>query len=158
MLPLGLVSSEKGDFIVDTESFHLIKEHMEHKNTDVVIDYEHQTLAGTQAPASGWISGIALKSDGIYAQVDWTERAKAYLLNREYRYLSPVVSVRKEDRKVTRLHSVALTNAPAINGMAPIVNSDKPVEAGEDDPVMEYILEMLNLTRDDLEKCGRRGE
>ena len=42
VLPLGLVSSEKGDFIVDTESFHLIKEHMEHKNTDVVIDYEHQ--------------------------------------------------------------------------------------------------------------------
>jgi len=50
-----------------------------------------------------------------------------YLKNREYKYLSPVVLVRKKDHKALQLHSVALTNPPAINGMVPIVNSKKPL-------------------------------
>lgn len=156
VLPLGHVSSEKGNFVVDSESFLLIKENMRSRNIDVVIDYEHQTLANIQAPASGWIKELSLKADGIYAKVEWTERAKAYLLNREYRYLSPVVTVRKQDGKVTRLHSAALTNAPAINSMTPIINSNKPREENELDQFMEYILKMLNLSQNDLEKYGYR--
>lgn len=43
--------------------------------------------------------------------------------NKEYRYLSPVVLTRKSDSKAVVLHSLALTNIPAINGMFAIVNS-----------------------------------
>jgi phage I-like protein len=43
---------------------------------------------------------------------------------REYRYLSPVVLIRRSDRRVVALHSAALTNKPAIAGMRPIVNSE----------------------------------
>lgn len=32
VLPLGYVSSEKGDFLVDNESFRMMKEHMEHRS------------------------------------------------------------------------------------------------------------------------------
>ena len=39
-----------------------------------------------------------------------------YLENKEYRYLSPVVNVRKADNKAVGLHSLALTNTPAIEG------------------------------------------
>ena len=42
---------------------------------------------------------------------------------KEYRYLSPVVLVRKRDQKATAIHSVALTNTPAIDGMFALVNS-----------------------------------
>lgn len=155
VLPCGYVSSEKGDFIVDADSFRLMKEHMKHRNIDIVIDYEHQTLNDVQAPAGGWIKELVLKSDGVYAKVEWTERARQYLLNREYRYLSPVVLVRKRDRKAAQLHSAALTNTPAINGMTPIVNSivlaeDKP----ELDKMQAHILRMLNLTEDDFRKYG----
>ncbi len=57
------------------------------------------------------------------AKVEWTDRAAEYLKNREYRYLSPVITVRKSDGKATGLHSLALTNTPAIDHMDPIVNS-----------------------------------
>ena len=157
VLPLGYVSSEKGDFLVDNESFHMMKEHMKHRAIDIVIDYEHQTLSDVQAPASGWIKDLTFKADGIYAKVEWTERAKKYLTNGEYRYLSPVILVRNRDKKAIQLHSVALTNTPAINGMTPIVNAiDLEVTecTPKEDLMQKHILQMMNLTVDDLLKYG----
>lgn len=101
------------------------------RQLQIPIDYEHQTLKDMQAPAAGWVKDIILKSDGIYGAVDWTERAAEYLKNREYKYISPVVTLRSADKKAVGLHSAALTNTPAINAMTPIACSDKP-SGGED--------------------------
>lgn len=123
LLPIGHIQSQKGDFDVDSESFAEMKRNFEGRGIDIVIDYEHQTLKDMQAPAGGWIKELILQADAIAAQVEWTPAAKKYLENKEYKYLSPVVLVRKRDNKATALHSVALTNSPAIDGMFPIVNS-----------------------------------
>lgn len=80
------------------------------------MDYEHQTLLNVQAPASGWITELRKGADAIIGKVQWTQKAKEYLKNREYRYLSPTIMVRK-DRRVSAVSSVALTNSPAIDGM-----------------------------------------
>lgn len=156
VLPLGYVSSEKGDFLVDNESFRMMKEHMEHRAIDIVVDYEHQTLKDVQAPAGGWIKDLVLKDDGIYANVEWTKKAREYLQNKEYRYLSPVVIVRKKDHKASQLHSAALTNTPAINGMTPIVNSVKPQLQTDRklDDTQKQICSMLNISEDDFVKYG----
>lgn len=135
LLPLGLVHSQKGDFLVDNESYQAIRKKFNERQLQIPIDYEHQTLKDMEAPAAGWIKDIVLKSDGIYGAVDWTERAAEYLENREYRYLSPVLLRRDSDRKVIGLHSAALTNTPAIDAMTAIVNSDKP--AMEEPPPVE---------------------
>ena len=79
-----------------------------------------------QVPAAGWIKHFVLKDDGFYRAMDWTKRAAEYLENKEYRYISQVINIRKEDRKVMELHSAALTNTPAIDTMEAIANSDKP--------------------------------
>lgn len=123
LLPLGMVKSTKGSFVVDEESFQLIREHFKGRRIDLVIDYEHQTLDNVQAPAAGWIKDIALGPDAITAKVEWTPKAAEYLKNREYRYLSPVILVRKTDKKAVALHSAALTNTPAIDGMFPLAAS-----------------------------------
>lgn len=161
VLPLGYISSEKGDFMVDGESFRMMKEYMQKRAVDIVIDYEHQTLHGVQAPAGGWIKELVLKSNGIFARVEWTEKAKDYLQNHEYRYLSPVVMVRKRDHKASRLHSVALTNTPAINGMIPIVNSEVPFSEtafGLSD-IQKEICRMLNISESDFyDACNRKGD
>lgn len=125
LLPLGLVHSTKGDFLVDDESFRSIRCKFTDRQLQIPIDYEHQTLKDMQAPAAGWIKDIVLKSDGIYGAVDWTERAAEYLKNREYKYISPVVTLRSADKKAVGLHSAALTNTPAIDAMTPIACSDK---------------------------------
>ena len=123
ILPLGRVHSQKGDFTVDDESFELIRKQFKDRKLDLVIDYEHQTLSDVQAPAGGWIKDLYKGEDAIIAKVEWTARAAEYLKNKEYRYLSPVVLVRKRDQKAAAIHSVALTNTPAIDGMFALVNS-----------------------------------
>lgn len=154
VLPLGYVSSEKGDFNVDAESYELIKAHMKRHAVDIVVDYEHQTLRGVPAPAGGWIKDLVLKENGIFAAVEWTEKAKSYLCNGEYRYLSPVVMVRKEDKKAVQIHSVALTNTPAINEMTPIINSINPetIIADSLNETQKRICKMLNISEADYIK------
>ncbi len=146
ILPLGHVHSQKGDFEVDDESIKLIVEQFKNRNVDLVIDYEHQTLKDVQAPAGGWVEKIYKGTDAIMAKVKWTDKAKEYLKNREYRYLSPVVIVRKKDRKAAGLHSVALTNTPAIDGMFAVVNSlgTDGMEENEEETGMD-IKELVKL-------------
>ena len=69
ILPLGRVHSQKGDFNVDEESFELIRKQFKDRKLDLVIDYEHQTLADVQAPAGGWIKDLYKGEDAIIAKV-----------------------------------------------------------------------------------------
>lgn len=161
ILPLGTVHSQKGDFVVDDESFNLINRHFENRGLDLVIDYEHQTLKDVQAPAGGWIKKLVKTKDAIAAQVEWTAKAKQYLENKEYKYLSPVVICRKRDGKAVALHSVALTNTPAIDGMFALVNSidiSSPAGAeGGNSMELKKIVALLGLPEDatetDVEKA-----
>lgn len=139
IVPWGDVESERGNFVVDEEAAGLVIEAFRRHKTDVPIDYEHQTLGGSwaspngQAPAAGWITDLEIvDGEGIVASVTWTPMARVQLSERQYRYLSPVAIVRKADRKLMALHSVALTNKPAIVGMKPIVNQ---VRVGIEDPI-----------------------
>lgn len=124
LLPLGVVNSQQGQFVVDAESFEAMCESFVGRGLDLVIDYEHQTLKDVQAPAGGWIKELVLSDNAICGRVEWTAKATEYLKNKEYRYLSPVIMVRSSDRKVLELKSAALTNTPAIDNMFPIINSE----------------------------------
>jgi phage I-like protein len=142
--PWGQVESSSGSFLVDEESARETIAAFTGHRTDLPVDYEHQTLGGAysspsgQAPAAGWIKTLSLVSPeeaegdaeaeaGLWAEVEWTEEARKRLQQRQYRYLSPVALVRRSDRRLVGLHSVALTNKPAIVGMRPVVSTDPPV-------------------------------
>jgi phage I-like protein len=88
----------------------------------MVIDYEHQTEEGTEAPAAGWIKKLINRgAEGLWAVVEWTDRAREYLARREYRYFSPVFWLSKGTRKLFEVDRAALTNAPRLNRIRPIV-------------------------------------
>lgn len=154
LLPIGHVRSQKGDFDVDEESFRLMKEKFLERGNDIVIDYEHQTLKDVQAPAGGWIKDLSIEDGAIVAKVEWTPQGKKYLENKEYRYLSPVVLVRKADGKAIVLHSAALTNTPAIDGMFPIINSIKldDYEGGNSMDILKQLAALLGLGEDATEE------
>ncbi len=122
LLPLGEVVLADGrpPFSVTPEGLARILAAWRRRGHDLVIDYEHQSLSGQEAPAAGWIKELWAAPDGLYARATWTERAKGYLERREYRYFSPVVQL-DEDRQVTELLQVALTNCPAISNLEPLV-------------------------------------
>lgn len=123
LVPFGQHKTDKGDFELDVDGMVSILNSFAGRVNDMVIDYEHQTLSGNEAPAAGWIKSVAAKHDGIWGEVEWTEKAKEYIRNKEYRYISPVFMVDK-DRKVVRLVNAALTNQPAIDGMMPLINKE----------------------------------
>lgn len=130
LVPWGWVRSTNGNFLVDAEAAEAMVQEFQRHGTDLVIDYEHQSLGGRYAspsglaPAAGWVTALEIEPEaGVWGRVRWTPAAARRVLRQEYRFLSPVVIIRKEDRKVMALDSVALTNRPAIAGMRPVVNS-----------------------------------
>lgn len=112
----------EGPVIVDDGAMNRVIERFRARGLDMVIDYEHQTEEGNPAPAAGWIKALENRGpDGLWATVEWTQKAGEYLANREYRYFSPVFLVSKSDRRLMELLRVALTNAPKLNRIRPIV-------------------------------------
>lgn len=92
---------------------------------DVVIDYEHQSVNtlenGKEAPAAGWLSEFISNEKGLFGvNAKWTERAQTMLKQDEYRYISPVFTYDLKTGEILKLHSIALTNTPAIDGMQPV--------------------------------------
>ena len=144
ILPLGMVHNVHQDFLVDDESRRAIINQFANRKIDLVIDYEHQTLFNVQAPAGGWIKEIRKGEDALIAKVEWTPKAQEYLKNKEYRYLSPVVNVRKSDGRAVSISSVALTNTPAITGMFAVVNS-AGIPAGYINPEGGKEMEFLQM-------------
>lgn len=147
VLPKGHVSSTKGDFEVDDRDIAGIIRQFKARRLDLVIDYEHQTLSDVQAPAAGWIKDLYPGEDALMARVEWTKKGREYIANKEYRYLSPVVLVKKADQHAAVFHSAALTNTPAITGMFAIINSDALSIEEEEEPRMELsaLIELLGL-------------
>ena len=90
--------------------------------TPISIDYEHQSVLaatnGQAAPAAGWMTGFKWRAGaGLFATVNWTPRAKAYIAADEYRYISPVILFDPKTGDVVGLHNAALVANPAILGM-----------------------------------------
>jgi phage I-like protein len=90
----------------------------------LLFDYEHQTLNseanGQPAPAAGWGVQLAWQEDGLYAEMQWTEKARSHIQADEYRFISPVFEFDPQTGAVLRLLHCALTNFPALTGMNPV--------------------------------------
>lgn len=93
------------------------------KNGRFVIDYEHQTILakenGKPAPAAGWFSKMEWRDgQGLFAiDVTWTDPAREMIKRGEYRYISPVIGYDEDTGEISFIHSAALTNDPAVDGM-----------------------------------------
>lgn len=94
------------------------------RKNDFLIDYEHQSLNadfnGQPAPAAGWFRTMEYRpGSGLWAtNIQWTDRAKTMIAAGEYRYISPVFRYLPNTGEVLEILSVALTNNPALDGLA----------------------------------------
>jgi len=151
VLPYGEVSilKRKRPAKLDEAGMESIVASFNARGNDMVIDYEHQTEMGTQAPAAGWIKQIVARGrEGLWVVVEWTDRAKEYLKNKEYRYFSPVMWVSDKTNKVVGLEHVALTNDPAINNLKPIMAKKHMLfghDPNKEEENMDKLIEMLKL-------------
>jgi phage I-like protein len=148
ILPYGHIEIEGDEpAVVGEEAMNAVIAAFARRKNDMVIDYEHQTLKGGQAPAAGWISKLTNKGGkGLWAAVKWTDKAKEYLQNKEYRYFSPVFWVSKKTRQVLAVENIALTNAPKINALKPIIAKYEPEPQGG--IMLEKLKQLLGLADD----------
>lgn len=128
------------------------------QQTDVVIDYEHQTLAsaenGKPAPAAGWFKSLEWRDGvGVFAiDVDWTAPAAQMIAAKEYRYISPVFTYSSETGEVLQLLHVGLTNFPALDGMQAVALKNlqaamqhQPPKEETMNPTLKALLASLGL-------------
>lgn len=119
--------------------------------TQLVVDYEHQTLYkeqnGQPAPAAGWMRWIEFTPKGLFADVEWTNKAAALIQNREYRYISAVFAYDTQGY-VRKLFHAALTNNPALDGMDEVLAAASvqfnPITM-EQNPMNELLQQLFGL-------------
>lgn len=119
-----------------------------------VVDYEHQTLLtetnGQPAPAAGWIRDLVWKEgEGLFALVEPTTRARQYIAAKEYLYVSPVFAYDATTGDVLAIQMAAITNNPALHGMAEMelraaaVFGSRIPSTHEDHPMNKLLLAVL---------------
>lgn len=124
--PPGKVESLKGIYIMDREAADAIVAEFDRQGNDVPIDWEHESLGEGRAPAAGWITRVWFdERRGLMGMVRWNGDAQSAIRSGQYKYLSPVLAVRRDDRRAVELHSAALTNKPAIPRMEALAASQR---------------------------------
>lgn len=127
LLAIGEIDTYYGTFTLRPDDARAISEGFAATGNDLSIDYDHQSIDARSKsgpiPASGWIGGLDVRDDGLWAtEVSWTPAAQKLLADREYRYYSPVVYLDDEGH-VMDIDSPGLTNRPATHRMTPLVAS-----------------------------------
>ena len=131
-----------------------------------LIDYDHASLQAGKtpgevpAPAAGWADGFEWRDgDGLYAVgVEWNAAALTAIIDKTYRYISPVLGYDKSTGEVTSVLMAALTNYPAIDNLNDLAAAAAEIFLTTEDSSMDELLErlryLLNLpisaTADDI--------
>lgn len=110
---------ELGGWYVDETNGYQLAEQINLAQVKPMIDYEHQTLFiqtnGQGNPAAGWIiQAEYIDGEGLFADVEWTEKAQQHIKAKEYRYISPYF-LPAQDGAVVQVINAALTNRPALH-------------------------------------------
>lgn len=130
LIPAGptVIGRDGRQWLFDEAAQQLVQSSFAARNIDLPIDWEHATQhrapQGGEAPAGGWIKSLEVRDGALWGAVDWTPRASVQVLNREYRFLSPVFDFDPDTGRIARLVSAGLTNKP--NFLLTALNQETP--------------------------------
>lgn len=148
-LPADILILKFGETSTTQGSYYMEKMHAKEvlttymkRGTDLFIDFNHASLnpkSPDDGVAAAWFD-LDMKEDGIHmVNIKWTDRGKEYLKKDEYRYLSPVIRLDKNN-KVIRLVNVALTNLPSTDNLEPLTELSERIEMeGDIEDIIQYL-------------------
>ena len=148
-LPADILILKFGETSTTQGSYYMEKMHAKEvlttymkRGTDLFIDFNHASLnpkSPDDGVAAAWFD-LDMKEDGIHmVNIKWTDRGKEYLEKDEYRYLSPVIRLDKNN-KVIRLVNVALTNLPSTDNLEPLTELSERIEMeGDIEDIIQYL-------------------
>lgn len=111
------------------------------------LDWEHatelQAPQGLPAPAAAWGNELQARDGGaIWGHFEWTDRGRASVNSKEYRYISPVLLYEIGSGRIRGISSVALVNKP--NLALPALNQQQLKKEG-DYAMLKKLLILLGL-------------
>ena len=163
LLPDGLFKAKDGrpqnldGWFLDAQIAKSVIEQANLQTDSFVIDYEHQSLYSKQngqpAPAAGWFKNLEYRAGlGLFAtNVEWTQSAALAIQNKEYRYISPVLTYNQKTGDVQKILMCALVNVPALDGMKDLTALAQEYFLTED-LKMAKTIEELQAENADLKK------
>jgi len=146
VLKIGKTDTTQGPYYLDKEHAKEVMTTYMKRGTKLFIDFNHASL-NPKSPEDGiaaaWFD-LDMKEEGIrMTNIKWTDRGAEYLKKKEYRYLSPVIKLDKNDY-VTRLVNVALTNLPSTDNLEPLTElSESMMREEQLEMDIEEILRLL---------------
>lgn len=128
------------------------------------VDYFHDN----DKIAAGWISQLYLQNGDteLWAEVEWTPKAKDAIASRELRYVSAEFHLNYEDNESRKkfgptLFGAGLTNRPFVKGMKSIAASEKnkSLKDGEKEMTLEEAKAKIKDLEEKIEEMtGKMGE
>lgn len=114
---------------------------------ELPLDWEHatelQAPQGLPAPAAAWGNELQVRDGGaIWGRFEWTDRGRASVESKEYRYISPVWIYEIGSGRIRSISSVALVNKP--NLALPALNQQQLKQEG-DHAMFKKLLILLGL-------------
>ena len=150
IFPSGAFSGRdgRGPYVCDPSA--VVARTREHNGPiDIPVDYDHQlehaTQNGQPAIAAGWITELAARPDGVWGRVDWTDKGKAHVAAREYRYVSPVYYYERGTGEILAIESVALTNVPNLTGLKALASRESGLNLPTGDITMSFLKTMASV-------------
>jgi phage I-like protein len=164
--PLGEFSVKRANGerimqVIDDRAMKAMADRLIAEGGPLLVDYDHFSY-DTEKPseAAGWIYELDAREDGLWARIEWTDTGGAAVMNKRYRFVSPVwypdecepVENKAGAIRPLRLDSIALTNSPNLKGMRPLSNrgtEEQPLtHRAEEGKPMKELITLLGLKED----------
>lgn len=122
----------------------------------LLIDYDHLSMRWDRdipVKAAGWCANQLewREGQGLFAvNVEWTPKAKQEILDKEFRYISPVFLYLESTGEVLDVIAIALTNTPGLDDLdeVSIAALTRQYQQGDDMPKLEEQIAALTTERD----------
>jgi phage I-like protein len=148
----GTNKSDKGEFVFDEKAAASVMAAYKDKGVELSIDYDHAALkaGAVKAVAAGWFT-LAVRDGELWAvNVAWTPQALDHFSRSEYRYFSPLFTYDDRTGRIQHLINQALTNTPALHGIAPLVAASAHTEEETMDPELKKALDEIAALKQQL--------
>ena len=125
----GKIETTKGTFLFDAKAADLVMASARAWGNEYPIDYDHAMGSffaldpAESGKAAGWFKPELRNGELWATNVSWTPKATEKLTAREYRYHSPAFRIEEEDKRISELVNVGLTNLPATKNHPPLMAS-----------------------------------
>ncbi|MBL4801994.1 MAG: phage protease [Emcibacter sp.] len=150
LFPLGAFSGYdgRGPYSIDDAEKVIELTSANSIGRDLPVDYGHQSefaeKNGQPAPAAGWMKEFAVRADGLYARIEWTDKAMASIQAKEFRYISPVY-FHTPTGQVKRIISAGLTNQPNLQMKALSSQQHTHHDKGHDMDLQKLLIKLFGL-------------